>query len=292
MAAKSNDDDERKNKSASFFQSFNEAFRDKTRSFSSMSYNDVISDDADDSPSRRFSAPVQGSVPVDISGSSAHLLKRVNELRDQLANHRTARKERATLLSSFDDTARCLRDQLLEEKEPLELAENTCAKADAEHHTALREIEELRESHHKMLSRKATQEAEIRRHTVNVWSEELKLRQATKDREWARDGPETDALKNAKIELAQSLGELDEARLYLRKGLAGLQREVENAEAENLALRKAAEQSPVAAQSPNSGSRTRKLLQAVKSPGQSMWHMLTAGVRKSEPAEEVVRTSS
>merc|ERR1712232_916898 len=92
---------------------------------------------------------------------------------------------------------------------------------------------------HALLSRKATQEAEIRRHAVASWAEELKRRQARKDREWARDGPETDALKDAKVHLAEMLGKLEEARWQLRKGCTSLQREVENAETENLALNQA-----------------------------------------------------
>ncbi|CAK0886677.1 unnamed protein product [Prorocentrum cordatum] len=62
------------------------------------------------------------------------------------------------------------------------------------------------------------------------------------DREWARDGPETDALKDAKLALAEVLGEVDEVRLLCRRELHALQEAVAVADGENAKLRRSEEE--------------------------------------------------
>lgn len=53
---------------------------------------------------------------------------------------------------------------------------------------------------------------------------------------WARDGPEIEALKAAKVELAELLAEADEVRLNARRESAQLAHQLEGAEAENFRL--------------------------------------------------------
>lgn len=270
------DELERSKRSASFMQSFNEAFRGPA---STARLQAGLSSDA---PTRRSTTDCvsrwmrPAEIPQDIAGSSAGLLDRLTQLQAELAEERKARQERAASLHNLVNTAQGLREELLEEKEPLEQAETEMALVDAQYDAVLREFEDAQEQNHVLLSKKATLEAEIRRYTVSSFSEELRLRQLRRDREWARDGPETDALKDAKVCLAEALGRLDEARLHARQANALLQREVENAEAENLALRQALEHLSTPAPS--------------RSIVNSMWQMLTSGVSGDGRNNQLVTT--
>lgn len=275
------DEHERSKRSASFMQSFNEAFRGgpvQKQSLTSSGFPaEAPAGLSSDSPGRRKTSPNLWMRPADMSGlSQLQGLDRLTQLQAELAEERKARQERAAALNLFHNTARSLREELLEETEPLEQAEAELAIVAARSDAELRRLEELTEQHYALLSKKATLEAEIRRHTVASWTEELRLRQQRRDREWARDGPETDALKDAKVHLAETMGLLDEARLQQKSGLKTLQREVENAEAENLGLRQTLENFPTP-------SPSRSIVQ-------SMWQMLTSGVNGDGGSGQVVRT--
>jgi len=75
---------------------------------------------------------------------------------------------------------------------------------------------------------------------------ERAAREASREGAWARDGPETEALKTAKVALAEILGGMDEVRLQERHEAAELQREIEAAQAERAVLQRLAEQPPPA----------------------------------------------
>lgn len=112
---------------------------------------------------------------------------------------------------------------------------------------------ELQEKHHVLLSCRAKQGAELQRHAVEARDAEAAefvragvvaaggAAAAAAAREWARDGPETEALKTGKVELAEALGLVDEVRLQSRKELRALQAQVEAAHLENEALRRSGE---------------------------------------------------
>lgn len=262
-------------------QSFNEAFKGLAVN---NAWTSTASKPFDAQPGAQDAAPATATAaraPAaaeslgDIAGGAAGLLDRLNQLQSELAREREARQGRAALLQKLDSQSRCLREELQEERCLLEKAEDHRTVHDARADDAERALEELQERQHGLLSRRATLEAEIRRHSVAAWTEELSRRQAAKDREWARDGPETEALKCAKVDLAETLGMLDEARMHSRKGLAKLQREVENVGAENLALQHSCANAAAAP--------------APFSLRQSVWQLLTSGARRDEFAEQSVR---
>ncbi|CAK0829998.1 unnamed protein product, partial [Prorocentrum cordatum] len=59
---------------------------------------------------------------------------------------------------------------------------------------------------------------------------------------WAREGPETEALKDAKVALAEVLADMDQAKLEAKREAAELRRCIEAAEAEKARLLQAAEE--------------------------------------------------
>jgi len=80
--------------------------------------------------------------------------------------------------------------------------------------------------------------AELRRHCLALASADRADQEHAKDspRMWARRGPETDALCEAKVELANVQSQLDEARLQMRRELFEVQQEVEALETDNARL--------------------------------------------------------
>ncbi len=68
-----------------------------------------------------------------------------------------------------------------------------------------RDFEELQNAHRALRSRRVTVEADLRRHALAVAAVERAAREASREGAWARDGPETEALKDAKVQLAEVL---------------------------------------------------------------------------------------
>jgi len=154
------------------------------------------------------------------------------------------RRGRVAALSTLDEALRALRAELIDEKRLHGIAEDCRLVADARCERVEQALEELQEAHHAGLSAKANQEADLRRHVVAAAAAERAAKDAaSRDgaAAWARDGPETDALKDAKVTLAEVLSQQDEARLQARREAALIQRDVEAAQAERAELRAAAE---------------------------------------------------
>merc|ERR1712083_58369 len=75
-------------------------------------------------------------------------------------------------------------------------------------------------------------EAEMRKHAVVLAAADRAAKEASREGSWARDGPETEALKDAKLALAQVLSEIDEARLEAKRGALELQKQIDSAQVE------------------------------------------------------------
>merc|ERR1711939_279510 len=70
---------------------------------------------------------------------------------------------------------------------------------------------------------------------LREYEEAMRVRQ---DFEWAREGPEKDALVGTKVELAQLHEHLDETRMKMQLNLRGMRTQAEELRSENLKLRK------------------------------------------------------
>mmetsp|Transcript_3200 Transcript_3200/g.3507 ORF Transcript_3200/g.3507 Transcript_3200/m.3507 type:complete len:266 (-) Transcript_3200:10-807(-) len=260
--------EEDRRRRSSFMQSFQDAFK-------------VVSDwkprtslDCDGKAIGSGHVPAE-PLRLSAKGGASALLDRVQELHKEIDMQRKTRLQRAAQLNALDDTAKHLRVELSEERSLLEQADDDRARANEQEDAAVRELEELQERHYALLSRKAKQEAELRRYSMAAWAEELAAREARRDREWARDGPETDALKDSKLALAEALQQLEEARHQSRKELAQLQQQLEQAQAENAQLLENA----TTAAPPKSFRR-------------SVWEMLTAPGRREDVAVDQTVNSS
>merc|ERR1719436_136257 len=87
-------------------------------------------------------------------------------------------------------------------------------------------------------------EAEAQRHALDAATAKQAERdwaQEPEGREWARDGPETTALLDAKLALAEAMTLVDEVRLKCRRDLQALEASVAAADAANQPLRKTQE---------------------------------------------------
>lgn len=197
--------------------------------------------------SRREDAPAApgacgAGAGLPLLGSAPSLWEERERLQAELSKERDMRRGRASALAALDEAMRAIRAELVEERQQLSDAEDArmmgCGRADA----AERALEELQEEHHVLQGHKATWEAELRRYAVAVAAKERAERQASREGAWAREGPETEALKAAKLELAEILGAADEARLVARREAAQLTRELEATRAEGERLRQRVEQ--------------------------------------------------
>lgn len=172
-------------------------------------------------------------------GSAVSLLDHVSQLQMELARQRSARQERAALLHRLDRSSRTLRNELLEGQCLLEGAEFFRTGVKQRHDDVKHQLVESRERRLALSSRKAVLGAEIHRHKVAAWDEERDCTEEQREREWAREGPETDALRDAKIVLAEALSSLDEVRLEHQREVAALQFKTAAAHAENARLQEA-----------------------------------------------------
>jgi len=166
------------------------------------------------------------------------LWEEVQQLQAELAKEREMRRGRVAALSALDEAQRNLRAEILEERQLLEGAEGRRLAANGRSDTSEQALEEIQEEHHSLLSRRASQEADLRRQAVALAAAEKAAREAIREGAWAREGPETEALKEAKVLLAEVLGTLDEVRLQGRREAAALQQEIDSARAEAELLRR------------------------------------------------------
>eukprot|EP00747_Dinoflagellata_sp_TGD_P193276 gnl/TRDRNA2_/TRDRNA2_59231_c1_seq1.p1 gnl/TRDRNA2_/TRDRNA2_59231_c1~~gnl/TRDRNA2_/TRDRNA2_59231_c1_seq1.p1 ORF type:complete len:388 (+),score=94.59 gnl/TRDRNA2_/TRDRNA2_59231_c1_seq1:78-1166(+) len=185
------------------------------------------------SPAASGSGPGAASVPG--------LWEQARTLQAELAKEQEHRQGRIASLRSLDAAVQGLRSELMEERRECAKAEAERKSAEGQLDSAENVLEDLQERHYALLGRKAAQEAELRRFSlaaaVRDHADREELRVRSRRDSWARDGQELEALKEAKVALAEVLGCLDEARLQSRRELAALQQEVEAAQEENIRLR-------------------------------------------------------
>jgi len=167
------------------------------------------------------------------------LYEEMQRLQKELNEAREQRRGRAAALRVLDEAMRPLRAELAEEPALFHVEESERCVVEHRARAVERAFTELQERQHQLLSRRASLEAEVQRHNLEVKRAERSARERAdgKVREWARDGPEMEALKNAKVELAQLLGQIDQDRLSRRRELRDLMAEVEAAQLERDGLR-------------------------------------------------------
>jgi len=166
----------------------------------------------------------------------------VQQLQAKLARERDLRQMRIPTFSALDEAIRGLRSELVEERHRIEHVENCRLVAHDQSCRAERCFEALQEEHSALLKYKATQEVDMRRHVVAAFASEKAMKEASRDGGWAREGPEMEALKDAKIALAEVLAELDEVQLQARRETAALQKDFEAAQVESAQLQAVAQQ--------------------------------------------------
>lgn len=161
--------------------------------------------------------------------SSEDLIDQAAQIQKELKQMRESNGVRAADLRDVADRIEALGHEVMAEQELLSRSSDERADADAESDEAWRGFEELQEHHHNLLSRKVKLEAELRRAHIDADLAARAAKQARNEGDWAREGPETEALMEAKLCLAQLLTELDEARLQERRELFALQKQIEEA---------------------------------------------------------------
>lgn len=176
--------------------------------------------------------------PRSATQGTASLWDEVQQLQVEVAKERDMRKGRVSAINSLEEAARRMRAELVDERQRMERAEETRWVAQNRSDSAERALEDLQDEHHTLLSEKATQEVDMRRHSVALVLADRQVKEASSSREgaWARDGPETEALKDAKIALAEVLSDMDEVRLEAKRETATLQRQLEAEQADRRQL--------------------------------------------------------
>lgn len=175
--------------------------------------------------------------PHEAPGSPvADLLKKRQELQDELDTERAMRRGRISALSTLEEDIRKLRQELVEERASLAKAEESSMVAQSRLESLERAAEELQEEHERWQGKKADLDVQLRRSSDMAAAKARAERQATREGAWAREGPETEALLAAKMELAELLTSADEARLKARREQAQLTRDIEAAREEQARL--------------------------------------------------------
>eukprot|EP00811_Abedinium_folium_P006554 NODE_16040_length_1015_cov_5.922297.p1 GENE.NODE_16040_length_1015_cov_5.922297~~NODE_16040_length_1015_cov_5.922297.p1 ORF type:complete len:290 (-),score=97.24 NODE_16040_length_1015_cov_5.922297:62-931(-) len=184
----------------------------------------------------------------ELAKGSAGPLAQVQQVQAELDQEREERHGRVLVLQTLDEAVRSLREEVTEERRLLVCAEDDRVELEARTEESERRLQELQADHHQLLGKRAQQDVELRRFAIAAAVAEREAKQAAQcgPDAWARDGPETEALKQAKMRLAEVLTFLDEARLESKKEFDVLQRDVE---AEATVLRQRQRDSTLATQS-------------------------------------------
>lgn len=210
---------------------------------------------APQSPSESSSGPVSGP-GVLVTGRTADevatfmaslpdgpgLEEVARELQAQLEEEQGKRQGRTEALRALKGALLELPRETAEEQRLADAAAGTRAASAARAAAAGRALQTLKDHHQQLKDQREAQMEEreqldaAKAAAAAALSRQTQLATAA-SREWARDGPETEALKEAKIELAELLAEVDEARLHRRRELKALQQAVEATETENKWLR-------------------------------------------------------
>lgn len=184
----------------------------------------------------------------------------VQDLQSRLATERLMRRGRAAALSTLGEEVRELREKLVEERRKVDAAEAARAAAISRCERIDAALEEQQELKHCVETRRSAQEAEHRRLTLASAAAQLAAREASREGAWARDGPETEALKDAKLELAELLSQLDEVKLQARRETVGVQSELEAEQVDHARMLQELEQQAASRSLRESGSTLKRLL--------------------------------
>lgn len=160
------------------------------------------------------------------------------DLQVQLEEEQGKRHGRAEALRALKAALLELPREISEEQRLVDISAGTRAASEARAAAAGRALQTLKEHHHHLKEQREAQlEEREQLDAANAAAAAAAARQTQLAtgcvRERARDGPETEALKEAKIELAELLAEVDEARLHRRQELKALNQAVEATETEN-----------------------------------------------------------
>lgn len=173
--------------------------------------------------------------------STISLWDEVQQLQDEITKEREMRRGRVAALTTLDEALRSLRAELVHERHLAERAEADRLVANGRCDASERALEEIQEEHQSLLCRRIALETDLRRHAVATAAAERAAREASREGAWAREGPETEALKIAKVALAEVLSAMDEVRLEERREAGDLQRDIEAAQAESGELQRMAD---------------------------------------------------
>lgn len=175
------------------------------------------------------------------STGTISLWDEVQQLQDEITKEREMRRGRVAALTTLDEALRSLRTELVHERHLVERAEADRLVANGRCDASERALEEIQEEHQSLLCRRIALETDLRRHALAAAAAERAAREASREGAWAREGPETEALKIAKVALAEVLSAMDEVRLEERREAGDLQRDIEVAQAESGELQRMAD---------------------------------------------------
>lgn len=177
------------------------------------------------------------------AGAQPSLLQQINLLQEELTFERELKKGRTAALTAMDEALRGLRAELVEGRKALTVSEAGWEAIKARRVSAQRGYETLQEAHDTLLSKQLVVDMELRRLQLAAKQAERLAKEVAAARRgpssWARDGPETEALKLAKVDLALVLSQIDEVRLSAKQQAASLQKEIDAARGERDLLREA-----------------------------------------------------
>lgn len=165
--------------------------------------------------------------------------QQVEYLKARLQEEQDAAAERARLREELREDIARARSELEQEHLALQKERDSNMAWKVRAAAVERGFETLQENHELILEQNATLSTERRQHLAAAIAAAAASDRAAQlaaggaSREWARDGPEVEALKDAKLHLAEVLAEADEARLVRRKELARLYEALEQITREN-----------------------------------------------------------
>lgn len=175
-------------------------------------------------PASRGAESAGGSEPP-----SSGLMELVAQLSQQLANETLRRDaEEQELEERRKDDARL--------REELQAKRQRRADVIAATEGAARAAEETRRQHSELAVAHERTKQEVATHEASL-SELREAARAKNGRDWARDGPEKDALVETKLSIAEAHDRLAHIQLQLRLNRDGLRRQLHELQAENCRLR-------------------------------------------------------
>lgn len=157
------------------------------------------------------------------------LMELVDQLTQQLSNETLRREHEESELQERRREEVRMREEL--EARRLRRADVRAAAEDAAKAAA-----EAKRQHGELIVTHAVTQKEVSQHEAEL-KELQKAALARSGRDWARDGPEKDALVQTKLQIAEAHDLLAQVRLQLRLNRDGLRRQLSELQAENCRLR-------------------------------------------------------